>query len=58
MGASVRELLFQRLGMRLEGYFREYISFVKDPDGNGIYEDSLAFAILKSEWISLGSDDG
>lgn len=41
----------ERLGMRLEGCFKEYILFLKDSEGNEVYEDSLEYAILKKEWV-------
>lgn len=42
--------LCKRLGMRQEGLFLEYISFVKNVDGTPRYENTLQFAILKKEW--------
>lgn len=42
--------LCRRLGMRQEGLFKEYISFVNHPDGTPLYENTLQFAILKWEW--------
>lgn len=42
--------LCERLGMRKEGLFLEYISFVKNSDGTPRYENTLQFAILKNEW--------
>lgn len=39
-----------RLGMRHEGTFKEFISFVNNPDGTPKYENTLQFAILKKEW--------
>lgn len=44
--------LCERLGMRREGMFKEFVSFVKDEDGNPIYENTVQYAILKKEWIS------
>lgn len=40
----------ERLGMRREGLFREFISFVSDSDGNPVYENTVVYAILKKEW--------
>ena len=40
----------EKLGMRREGLFKEFISFVKDADGNPIYENTYQYAILKKEW--------
>ena len=42
--------LCKKLGMRQEGLFREFVSFVSDPDGNPIYENTIQWAILKKEW--------
>lgn len=42
--------LCERLGMRREGLFREFVSFVNDADGNPIYENTMQYAILKKEW--------
>ena len=43
----------EKLGMRREGLFKEFISFVKDADGNPIYENTYQYAILKKEWELL-----
>lgn len=42
--------LCKKLGMRQEGLFREFVSFVNDADGNPIYENTMQWAILKKEW--------
>lgn len=42
--------LCERLGMRKEGLFLEFISFVNNPDGTPRYEDTCQYAILKREW--------
>lgn len=42
--------LCERLGMRKEGLFVEFISFVKNPDGTPHYENTYQYAILKKEW--------
>lgn len=42
--------LCEKLGMRREGMFLEFVSFVKDEDGNPIYENTMQYAILKKEW--------
>ncbi len=44
------QALCQKLGMRLEGEFREFVSFVRDEQGNPIYENTLQYAILRREW--------
>lgn len=47
--------LCNRLGMRQEGLFIEYISFVKDDAGMKKYENTLQFALLKKEWSQAKS---
>ena len=47
--------LSEKLGMRLEGIFRQFVTFVNAPDGTPIYEDTRQYAILKQEWESRGS---
>ena len=42
--------LCEKLSMRREGLFREFVSFVNDADGNPIYENTYQYAILKKEW--------
>ncbi len=42
--------LCEKLGMRKEGLFREFVTFVNNPDGTPLYENTLQYAILKSEW--------
>jgi RimJ/RimL family protein N-acetyltransferase len=43
--------LCEKLGMRREGMFMEFVSFVNDEDGVPIYENTMQYAILKKEWI-------
>lgn len=43
--------LCEKLGMRKEGLFMEYVSFVNNPDGTPHYENTMQYAILKKEWI-------
>ena len=45
--------LCEKLGMRREGLFLEFVSFVNDADGNPIYENTMQYAILKKEWDAL-----
>lgn len=45
--------LCEKLGMRQEGLFREFISFVNDDEGNPIYENTYQYATLKKEWESI-----
>ena len=42
--------LCEKLGMRQEGLFREFVTFVNDAEGNPIYENTYQYAILKKEW--------
>lgn len=42
--------LCQKLGMRQEGVFKEFISFTNDSHGAPIYEDTLQYALLYKEW--------
>ena len=42
--------LCEKLGMRQEGLFKEFISFVNNPDGTPRYENTYQYAILKKEW--------
>ena len=44
--------LCEKLGMRREGLFREFVSFVNDADGNPVYENTYQYAILKKEWTT------
>ena len=44
--------LCQRLGMRREGLFLEFVSFVNDANGEPLYENTFQYAILKKEWDS------
>lgn len=43
--------LCEKLGMRREGLFREFVSFISNPDGTPRYENTVQYAILKKEWI-------
>lgn len=42
--------LCERLGMRKEGCFKEFISFTQNQDGIPIYENIIQYALLKKEW--------
>lgn len=42
--------LCERIGMRKEGCFIEFISFTQNADGTRRYENTLQYAILKKEW--------
>lgn len=43
--------LCEKLGMRQEGLFKQFVTFVNDKDGNPIYENTYQYAILKDEFI-------
>ena len=47
---TASQKLCEKLGMRRKGLFREYVTFVKDENGNPIYENTYQYAILKKEW--------
>lgn len=42
--------LCERLGMRREGCFVEFVSFVENPDGTPRYENTYVYAVLRREW--------
>ena len=42
--------LSNKLGIRQEAIFLEFVSFANDADGNPIYENTMQWAILKKEW--------
>lgn len=42
--------LCEKLGMRREGVFLEFVSFVTHPDGTPRYENTVQYAILQKEW--------
>ena len=42
--------LCEKLGMRQEGLFKEFVSFINDENGQPIYENTYQYAILKKEW--------
>ena len=42
--------LCKKLGMRKEGEFLEFVSFINNPDGTPKYETTFQYAILKKEW--------
>lgn len=43
----------EKLGMKREGYFREFCYFLDDENGNPIYENSYQYSILKHEWNAI-----
>lgn len=42
--------LCEKLNMRKEGLFKEFISFINDDNGKPIYENTIQYTILKEEW--------
>ena len=49
--------LCEKLGMRREGEFKEFVSFINDANGNPIYENTYQYAILKKEWEKNNEKD-
>ena len=47
---TASQRLCEKLGMRREALFLEFVSFVNNPDGTPLYENTLQYAILKKEW--------
>ncbi|SCW39755.1 GNAT family N-acetyltransferase [Ancylobacter rudongensis] len=45
--------LCERLGMRQEGLFKEFISFRQDDKGAPVFENTMQYAILRKEWEAL-----
>ena len=43
----------EKLGMRREGIFLEFVSFINNHDGTPKYENTIQYAILKREWESV-----
>ncbi|MDR6100644.1 ribosomal-protein-alanine N-acetyltransferase [Agrobacterium larrymoorei] len=42
--------LCEKLRMRREGLFLEFVSFTKDEAGHPLYENTMQYAILRREW--------
>lgn len=42
--------LCERLGMRKEGEFIEFVSFRNDASGAPVFENTMQFALLRKEW--------
>ncbi len=42
--------LCEKFGMRKEDEFKEFVSFINNPDSTPKYENTLQYAILKKEW--------
>ncbi|WP_419027281.1 GNAT family N-acetyltransferase, partial [Paraprevotella clara] len=47
--------LCERLGMRREGCFKEFVTFINNPNGTPKYEDTRVYSILKKEWNSISA---
>ena len=43
--------LCERLGMRREGCFKEFVTFINNPNGTPKYEDTRVYSILKKNGI-------
>jgi len=48
--------LCEKLGMRQEGCFQEFISFTNNEDGTPKYENTYQYAILKREWLEQATN--
>ena len=48
--------LCEKLGMRREGLFKEFVSFVNNPDGTPHYENTIQYAVLKKRMALTFSD--
>ena len=44
--------LCERMGMRKEGLFKEFVSFETDDKGEPIFENTMQYAILQKEWAA------
>ncbi|MCW4630039.1 MULTISPECIES: GNAT family N-acetyltransferase [Marinomonas] len=49
------QALCEKLGMRQEGCFMEFVTFVNHDDGTPKYENTYQYAILKKEWLKQRS---
>lgn len=49
---TASQRLCERLGMRREGLFREFVSFGTDEDGAPKFENTMQYAILRKEWMA------
>lgn len=49
---NASQRLCERLGMRKEGLFVEYVSFGTDERGEPVYENTMQYALLHREWES------
>lgn len=43
--------LCEKLDMREEGLFREFVSFRNDSAGHPVYENTMQYAVLRHEWL-------
>ncbi|MBK4990552.1 GNAT family N-acetyltransferase [Pseudomonas sp. S36] len=46
------ERLCEKLGMRREGVFKEFVTFMNDQNGLPIYENTQQYALLHHEWAA------
>jgi ribosomal-protein-alanine N-acetyltransferase len=47
--------LCEKLGMRQEGVFKEFVSFRTDDSGAPFYENTMQYALLQREWLTQGN---
>lgn len=52
VGNDRSQKLCERLGMRYEGTFVEFVSFGTDAAGKPLYQDTQQFALLRREWAA------
>ncbi|MDF2942155.1 MAG: family acetyltransferase [Herbinix sp.] len=49
--------LLERLKLRREGHSLQTVYFKHDQDGNPIWNDTFAYAMLRTEWISSNREE-
>lgn len=47
---TASQRLCERLGMRREGLFMEFVTFKKDDNGVPVFENTMQYAIQRKEW--------
>lgn len=53
LGQWSDEDVFHRTMSEREGCFKEFVTFVNNPDGSPKYEDTCVYAILEKEWNTI-----
>lgn len=49
---AASQRLCDRLGMRAEGLFKEFVSFRQDENGQPVFENTRQYALLRKEWTA------